>query len=88
MAQILKLHETYGARNGLRKSQVRFQDRQDENESYSFWPEVSCGAWSVNPAQTNPRNSPQRVLSEMMLIIGGAALLVLLTTIFLAAPSP
>jgi hypothetical protein len=88
MAQILKLHETYGARNGMRESRLRFRDRQDEDESYSFWPEVSCGAWSINPAQTDPRNSPQRVLSEMMLIIGVAGLLVLLTTIFLSAPSP
>ena len=88
MAQILKLQETYGARNRLHESRLRIQDRQDEDESYSFWPEVSCGAWSINPVQADPRNSPQRVLSEMMLIIGGAGFLVLLTTIFLAAPSP
>ena len=87
MAQILRLQETYGARDGLNKPQLRIQDRQDEGESYSFWPEVSCGAWSVNPVQADPRNSPQRVLTEMMLIVGGAGLLVLLTTIFLGTPS-
>ena len=87
MAQILRLQETYGARDGLHEPKLRIQDRQDEGESYSFWPEVSCGAWSVNPAQADPRNSPRRVLSEMMLIVGGAGLLVLLTTIFLGTPS-
>lgn len=87
MAQILRLQETYGTRGGLHEPQIRIQDRRDEGESYSFWPEVSCGAWSVNPAQPDPRNSPRRVLSEMMLIIGGAGLLVLLTTIFLGTPS-
>jgi hypothetical protein len=88
MAQILKLQETYGARDALRKPQPRIQARRDEGQSYSFWPEVSCGAWSINPMQADSRNSPRRVLSEMMLIVGGAGLLVLLTTAFFGTPSP
>jgi hypothetical protein len=33
-------------------------------------------------------NSPRRVLSEILLIVGGVGMLVLLTTIFLGTPPP
>lgn len=88
MAEILRFEEAVGGRGEVRRNEAARRVRQNEHDSYSFWPEVSCGAWSINPVQADPRNSPQRVLSEMMLIIGGAGFLVLLATIFLAAPSP
>ncbi len=87
MAEIFKFEDVVGGRSGARRNGAARRIQQDGNDSYSFWPEVSCGAWSINPAQADPRNSPQRVLSEMMLIVAGAGFLVLLATIFLAAPS-
>lgn len=84
MAQILKLDQV----SGHRVVRNRPAPVERQGDDYSFWPEVACGLWSKDPHIVDPRNSPGRVLSEMMLIIGGAALLVLLATAFLGAPSP
>jgi hypothetical protein len=78
MAQILDFEELSAER----------AKRRADDDTYSFWPEVACGLWSKQPEEPDPRNSPQRVLSEMALIIGAAAVLVLLTTLFLGSPSP
>jgi hypothetical protein len=78
MAQILDFDELSAGR----------AKRQAGDDAYSFWPEVACGLWSKQPEEPNPNNSPQRVLSEIALIIGAAAALVLLATVFLGSPSP
>ena len=88
MAQILKFEETFGFRDVRSEKQSAAHTRIDEDDTYSFWPEVSCGLWSKSSVPVDPRNSPQRVLSEMMLIVGGAGLLVMLAAIFLGTPSP
>ena len=85
MAQILKFDDDANVRDMLRQRAVA-RARKDEDESYSFWQEISCG-WPKRPADLGPRNSPQQTVSEMMLIAGGAGLLVLLTTIFLGTSS-
>ena len=88
MAQVLNFRDSLSDRDGSARNGAALRNRLDEDESYSFWPEVSSGLWVKHPVPVNPENSPQRVLSEMMLIVGGAGLLVLLATIFLGVPSP
>lgn len=83
MAQILKLDQA----SGYRAIRDQAAPRAQHGDDYSFWPEVACGLWSKSPHVVDPQNSPRRVLSEMMLIVGVAALLVLIATAFLGTPS-
>jgi hypothetical protein len=57
------------------------------DDSFSYWPVVSSGLWvSQEPSAPDPANAPERVLTEVFLILGGAGLLVMLTTMFFGAP--
>jgi hypothetical protein len=95
MVQILNFDDAMHARaatarrqSDLRRSKQNHTARaESEEDSFSFWPEVSSGLWvSQGHVPSDPKNSPGRVFTEMLLILGGAGLLVLLTTVFLGAP--
>jgi hypothetical protein len=88
MVQILNFDEAMQGRARQASDSARGkQNRAGSDDDFSFWPEVSSGLWvSTGPVLPDPRNSPERVLREVLLILGGAGLLVLLTTVFLGAP--
>ncbi len=55
---------------------------------YSFWPDVSQGLWAVSdPQPVDPANSENRVLSEMILILGVAAAVAVAVSFFVGAPA-
>jgi len=46
----------------------------EAGDAFSFWPEVSCGLWTSGTQQsTDPANSQNKVLSEILLILGATA---------------
>ena len=91
MAQVLKFDEAISRGSAPSEphadSKTALRERLAEEERDDFWPEVSSGLWVKQPIPVNPANSPQRVLTEVMLILGAAGLLVLLTTIFIGTPN-
>ena len=59
----------------------------ETGDSFSFWPEVSCGLWTSGTQQSaDPANSQKTVLSEILLILGAAAAIA--ATISLLAGTP
>ena len=92
MAQVLKFEEAIGSRGAPKDRRgdrvAARRDRSAELESDDFWPEVSSGLWVNDPIPVDPANAPERVMTEMLLILGGAGLLLLLITIFFGTPSP
>jgi hypothetical protein len=61
---------------------------EPDEDVFTFWPEVSCGLWVSEqpPPAPDPANALNRVLAEMLVILGGAGLLVLLATAIFGAP--
>lgn len=90
MAQILKFEEAVRA-NVAQQGRDDFhivRREQPVQESNDFWPEVSSGLWVNQPGPVNPANSPGRVLSEMILIMGGAGFLAFLASAIFGTPTP
>lgn len=89
MAQVLKFDRAVDDRSApqAERGDLEAGHRERSHESDDPWPEVSRGLWAHQLVPVNPANSPQRVLSEIALILGGAGFLVLLITIFFGVPS-
>ena len=92
MATILDFHRIAGPAIAAQSqeecdlAQRRSRQPLDE-ERDDYWPEVSSGLWVASGSnQPRKENSPERVLTEMGLILGIAALLVVVTTVLLGAP--
>jgi hypothetical protein len=91
MVQILNFSDAThsrlaGAHRYGRGRQVQ-AGRVASDDDFTNWPELSSGSLaSRGPMSSDPANSPQRVLTEALFVLGSAGLLVLLTTAFLGAP--
>jgi hypothetical protein len=56
-------------------------------ETFSFWPEVSCGLWVAGTQQpVDPANSQSKVLTEILLILGAIAAIAVAISLLTGAP--
>lgn len=64
-------------------------DRKNDTvveEPFDFWPEVSFRRWITNSQPINPANSPARVFSEILSILGVTAVIAATISLFVTAP--
>ena len=56
-------------------------------DSFSFWPEVSCGLWATGAQPSvDPANSQNKVLSEILLILGAIAAIAVMISLLAGTP--
>jgi hypothetical protein len=59
----------------------------EAGDSFSFWPEVSCGlCLASTQASADPTNAQGKVLFEIFLILGAVAAIAMAVSLFTGAP--
>jgi hypothetical protein len=80
MVEILNFDEALRHRAHSRPSKALKAD-----DSFSFWPEVSCGRW-VEGTPVDPANSQGSVLFDVFLILGATAAVAAVVSLLVGTP--
>jgi hypothetical protein len=79
MVEILRFNDVAQRRTHSRTTRMA-------PDTFSFWPEVACGLWVTGSQAVDPANTPRRVFSEILLILGVAGAIAATISLFVAAP--
>jgi hypothetical protein len=80
MVEILKFDDT------LRRRGPSAPPKSSRKDQFSYWPEVSSGLWVAGSQPVDPANSQERVLFEILLILGVTAAVVAVISFLVSAP--
>ena len=82
MVEILRFDEAFQRRTHPLPSKT-----SETGDAFSFWPEVSCGLWATGAQPSvDPANSQNKVLSEILLILGAIAAIAVMISLLAGTP--